>query len=244
MPRTIPLTLIVAATTKLGIGQGGKLPWPSLQTEMGYFRRVTTRVPAPTAAADSSSSSSTTTSSSNSKAQNAVIMGRKTWDSIPPKFRPLKGRLNVVITRSGTVAGLEAAQAKGDTVLVANSLEQALEALNKQDEASSESPQLGEAFIIGGSTLYTAALALPQAKRVLLTKIYREYECDTFLPFDLDGEKARGEGWVRKGWDQLERYVGSDVVEGVASTTKGTYHGDGKVTEGDVEFEFCLYERD
>ncbi|CAG9937614.1 unnamed protein product [Clonostachys rosea f. rosea IK726] len=78
------LTLIVAATRSMGIGLNGSMPWQGLRKEMQYFARVTTRLP-PQAAPGS---------------VNAVIMGRKTWDSIPPKFRPLKDRLNIVITRS------------------------------------------------------------------------------------------------------------------------------------------------
>ena len=73
------LTLIVAATLTNGIGQGARLPW-RLPGEMAYFARVTTRAP--------------------EGSTNAVIMGRNTWESIPPKFRPLPGRANVVMSRS------------------------------------------------------------------------------------------------------------------------------------------------
>lgn len=71
------LTLIVAATLTNGIGQGSRLPW-RLPQEMAYFARVTTAAPEGSA--------------------NAVIMGRNTWESIPPKFRPLKQRKNIVIS--------------------------------------------------------------------------------------------------------------------------------------------------
>ncbi|KPM34062.1 hypothetical protein AK830_g12506, partial [Neonectria ditissima] len=73
----LELTLIVAATRTMGIGANGGMPWTGLRKEMQYFARVTTRLP-PQAP---------------STAVNAVIMGRKTWDSIPAKFRPLKDRL-------------------------------------------------------------------------------------------------------------------------------------------------------
>nr|GAT44172.1 predicted protein [Mycena chlorophos] len=75
------LTLIVAATKANGIGQNGQLPW-RLPKEMAYFARATTNAPA-----DSS---------------NAVVMGRNTWESIPTKFRPLKSRHNVVVSRNPT----------------------------------------------------------------------------------------------------------------------------------------------
>lgn len=76
----LTLHIVVAATKKLGIGKGGGMPW-KLPGDMAYFKDLTTRT------ADSSK-------------QNAVVMGRKTWESIPPKFRPLPGRVNVVLSRS------------------------------------------------------------------------------------------------------------------------------------------------
>ena len=71
------ITLIVAATLANGIGQSARLPW-RLPQEMAYFARVTTAAP--------------------EGSVNAVIMGRNTWESIPTKFRPLKDRVNVVIS--------------------------------------------------------------------------------------------------------------------------------------------------
>lgn len=75
----LPLTLIAAVSPSNGLGKNGGLPW-SLRGEMAYFRRATSHA-GPTK-------------------RNAVIMGRNTWESIPLKFRPLKGRLNVVVSRS------------------------------------------------------------------------------------------------------------------------------------------------
>ena len=71
--------LVVAATRKLGIGKAGSMPW-KLPGDMAYFKEITSKTADP-------------------GKQNAVIMGRKTWESIPPKFRPLPGRINVVLTR-------------------------------------------------------------------------------------------------------------------------------------------------
>jgi dihydrofolate reductase len=74
------LTIIVAATKSNGIGQSGKLPW-RLSKEMAYFARVTSSAP--------------------EERRNAVIMGRKTWESIPAKFKPLPKRFNVVVSHNG-----------------------------------------------------------------------------------------------------------------------------------------------
>lgn len=73
------LTIIVAATKSNGIGFDSRLPW-RLRKEIKYFAQVTSTAP--------------------SGQQNAVIMGRNTWESIPQKFRPLPNRLNVVISRN------------------------------------------------------------------------------------------------------------------------------------------------
>jgi dihydrofolate reductase len=74
--------MIVAATaTTRGIGRGGALPW-RLPGDMAYFKKATIGTTA-------------------AGRQNAVIMGRVTWESIPAKFRPLPDRLNVIITRQG-----------------------------------------------------------------------------------------------------------------------------------------------
>lgn len=73
--------LVVAATKdSFGIGKDGTMPW-KLPGDMAYFKALTSQT-------------------RDSKKQNAVIMGRKTWDSIPAKFRPLPGRINVILSRS------------------------------------------------------------------------------------------------------------------------------------------------
>ena len=75
----LEFALVVAADERDGIGQAGKLPW-RLPGELAYFKRLTS------AAAEGK--------------QNAVIMGRKTFASIAPKYRPLAGRVNVVLSRA------------------------------------------------------------------------------------------------------------------------------------------------
>lgn len=108
-----PLTLVVATTpiitpsnpsrTHLGIGHNGNLPWPRIKSDMGFFARFTTRPP-PVAIATTGSTSTEPTSVvqtgvSAPDVVNAVVMGRKTYDSLPARFRPLPRRLNVVVTR-------------------------------------------------------------------------------------------------------------------------------------------------
>jgi len=72
-------------------------------------------------------------------------MGRKTWDSLPAKYRPLPGRLNVILTR-GPVTAISANDENG-MVEVCSDLEQALLSL-------SGSPRVNEIYVIGGGTVY------------------------------------------------------------------------------------------
>ncbi len=91
-----------------------------------------------------------------------VLMGRKTWDSLPPKFRPLPGRRNIVVTRN--------AQWHADGAERAPSLEAALTMAAGAEKAC----------VIGGGELY--ALALPFADELLLTEIDADLDGDTFFP--------------------------------------------------------------
>jgi dihydrofolate reductase len=206
------LTLILAATPSLGIGKSGTLPWPLLKKEMGYFARVTKRV-------------FPSSNTSGPRKLNAVLMGRKTWDSIPPKFRPLKDRLNIVVTRTPEEftksLGSEGSGGEGvEGPLVASGILDALSQLSHRDGG------IERIFVIGGASVYQTALELPQTKRVLLTKIKKEFECDTYFPVDLEESGV----WRRVGVDGVEEFTGEKVGE--------------EVVEQGVAFEFCLFERD
>jgi dihydrofolate reductase len=206
MSKSPSLTLILAATPSLGIGKGGTLPWPQLKKEMGYFARVTKRV---------------SPQSADTRKVNAVLMGRKTWDSIPPKFRPLKDRLNIVITQK-TDEFEKSLDKKSDVEgpMVASGIVDALSQLEKKMD------EIDRVYVIGGASIYRTALELPQTKRVLLTKIRKEFECDTFFSINLEESTV----WRKAGKEELEEFTGEQVQEG-------------GIEEQGVGFEFCLYER-
>lgn len=113
--------VVVAATRDMGIGKDGNLPW-KLPSDLKFFKEVTM------------------TTSDPSK-RNAVIMGRKTWESIPPRNRPLPGRLNVVLTRSGSFD-----IATAENILMCGSLNSALELL----AATPYCLSIERVFVIGG----------------------------------------------------------------------------------------------
>jgi dihydrofolate reductase len=91
-----------------------------------------------------------------------VVMGRKTWDSLPAKFRPLPGRRNIVVTRD------PAWRAEG------------AEAAASLDAALALAAGADTVCVIGGGQLY--ALALPRADELLMTEIDADLEGDTFFP--------------------------------------------------------------
>lgn len=157
---------------------------------------------------------------------NAVIMGRKTWDSIPPKFRPLKGRLNIVISRSHAEPPVADVNPETDAVKV-GSLEQAIQYL----QSSSTAAQTGKVFVIGGAQIYAAALQLREARRVLLTRVMTDFECDTFFPLQLSETEGSGTGrWARRSKEDLDQWTGEIVPEGIQE-------------ENQTQYEFQVWER-
>lgn len=133
------ISLIVAMDKNRLIGANGRLPW-HLPDDMKWFREQTMGKP--------------------------VIMGRKTFESIPERFRPLPGRHNIVLTHRRDYA------AEGVTVV--HTIEAALTAAG----------DVAEIVVIGGAELYTQLL--PQADRLYLTQIDAEFDGDAYFPeFDL-----------------------------------------------------------
>ena len=129
------LKLIYARSRNGVIGRDGQLPW-HLPADLAHFKQTTLG--------------------------QAVVMGRKTWDSLPERFRPLPGRTNIVITRQTDW------HAPG--ALVAHSLEQAM----------SLCPAPGPLWVIGGAEIY--AQALPLASTVVVTEIDVEVQGDAHAP--------------------------------------------------------------
>lgn len=127
------ITLVVAAAGNGVIGKDGAIPW-RLPEDLKRFKALTLG--------------------------HTVVMGRKTWDSLPPKNRPLPGRRNIVVTRD---AGWKAEGAERATLEVALKLE-------------------GDIFVIGGAEIYRAALAL--ADRIELTEVHRDFKGDAVFTCD------------------------------------------------------------
>ncbi|KAL8682281.1 MAG: hypothetical protein Q9186_001650 [Xanthomendoza sp. 1 TL-2023] len=230
--QTLPsLTLIVATTPSLGIGLRGSLPWPTLKADLQFFARVTKRPPTLSSSTTSEHPAPQPRSDrpETSNIRNAVIMGRKTFDSIPPKFRPLKDRVNVVVTRSPDSSSLSPYHSNKD-VIITSSISDGLQRLQSQEK------EFGRVFVIGGAEIYKQSIGLRECERVLWTRLSGEWECDTWFPDRVIGDEAeesgvRGNGWRRKTREELENWTGEDGLGGVRK-------------EGDVEFEVSMWERE
>ncbi len=159
--RPYDLVLIAAVARNGVIGRGGALPW-HLGADMAHFRDVTRGCP--------------------------VIMGRRTWDSLSPRYRPLPGRANIVVSRrAGWTA--EGAQA-------APSLQAALRLAQLRLDASRR------VFVIGGAQLYREAM--PLADVLELTEVHADVDGDTLFPF-----------WDRTAFDEVRREP-QDAEDGLA----------------------------
>jgi dihydrofolate reductase len=139
-------SIIVATDSEGGIGKASGIPW-HIPADFRFFKRVTSEAP--------------------EGQQNAVIMGRKTWDSLPEKFRPLPGRLNIVLSRNEALDLPEG-------VLLAQDLDSALLLAHNARTAST--------YVIGGATLYQEAIAHAMCRRIFITQIGASFQCDTFFP--------------------------------------------------------------
>ena len=231
-PPSRSFVVIVAATAgSLGIGKNGALPW-RLAADMAYFKRCTS-----TPTVVSSGSSDTGTAGK----VNAVIMGRKTWQSIPQRFRPLSGRRNVVLSRNP--------RARDDLrlpedVLLAGSLTEAL-ALLSPAAATTAAAEVDKVFVIGGGSVYAEAVASDLCEKVLLTSVRppadgRFDDCDTHFPA-LDPETfkltKKGEVQEEKGiefsFDEYES-VGHSKAAAAMAAAEGNKEnaGDGGRTVG------------
>ena len=143
----------IAAVAENGvIGNKGDLPW-SLPDDMKFFQRTTLN--------------------------HHVISGRKNYESIPDRFRPLRDRVNIVVTRDKSY--------KAPGAIVCHSLEAAFDIARKAE--------VKEAFLIGGGQLYAEAFKKKLVDRVYLTTVHGKPEGDVKFP---DMGKGWKEVWTEK----------------------------------------------
>ena len=150
--------LIYARARNGVIGQGGVMPW-HLPEDLAHFKRVTLNHP--------------------------VVMGRRTWDSLPPRFRPLPGRTNIVITRQDDWNETGAQRS--------SSLRDALQKAENLDGTPSQ------VWVIGGAQIY--AQAMPLADELVVTEIDADFDGDAHAP-------AIGPEWQEAAREPFESRTG------------------------------------
>jgi dihydrofolate reductase len=148
--------IVLAADQDWGIGKAGGLPWPKLRGDLQHFKRIT--------------------STASEGQRNAIVMGRKTWESKEVAGRPLPNRLNVVVTRG------ELTVPAG--VVVAHTIDEALAVGGVES-----------IFVVGGAGLLQDVIERSDLRFAYLTRIAQRFGCDVRMP-DLDAR-----GFVRDAWD-------------------------------------------
>lgn len=147
------ISIVAAMNRHRVIGRDGRLPW-HLPSDLAHFKKLTWGHP--------------------------VIMGRKTYESLPDRFRPLHNRVNIVLSRDKTRTFTEA--------IKFGTLEQALAHTEKE----------AEVFIIGGESVFKRALSY--AKRLYLTIVETDCAGDVFFPeFEFDGWQLTEQSAIFQG---------------------------------------------
>lgn len=160
------ISLIVATGDNNVIGRDNALIW-HLPADMKFFKEKTSG--------------------------HCIITGRKNYESIPEKFRPLPNRTNIVITRQ--------ADYKAPGAIVVNSLEDALKKAKECDEK--------EIFIIGGAEIFRQSL--PITDRIYLTEIHHFFEGDVFFP-QLNPGEWKETSRIHGPYDEKNKYKHDYVV--------------------------------
>jgi len=162
------VSIIVAIAKNFAIGKNNQLLW-HLPGDMAYFKSITNG--------------------------HHIITGRKNYISIPQKFRPLKNRTNLVLTKQNNF--------NEENCIICNSLEEAIIIAKNNDE--------NEVFIIGGGQIYQEALSKNMVDKMYITHVHENFEADTFFPkFETSKWKKIKENHLLK--DEKHLYDYSFVV--------------------------------
>ena len=155
------LNLIVAYCKKNnGIGNENSIPW-YLKSELKYFKEIT--------------------SNTENNLKNIVIMGRKTWNSLPKK--PLPNRINIILSKNENNDYRENIESNYKDTYVINDLVKYIDNLNEMNKNHNHYQKI---FIIGGAQIYKHVLEFSESNNLninlYVTEIYNEFVCDTYFP--------------------------------------------------------------
>lgn len=145
-------SIILAVDDKNWLWKDNNLAW-KISGDLKYFKNITSKT-------------------TDLAKMNAVVMWRKTRDSIPSKYRPLSQRVNCILTRS--IKNDDIWSPIDDFVLYFNSLEHCLSELESKQNVE-------EIFIIGWASIFNQVLDNPMLDKIYLTKVKWDYDCDVFF---------------------------------------------------------------
>jgi dihydrofolate reductase/thymidylate synthase len=149
----VPISCVLVTDSANGISKNGVIPW-KITEDLKYFKKVTSPL--------------------NSGDKSVIIMGRNTWDTIPSTIKPLKDRINVVISTTLTE------DFTNSNLIFCHDVDKVISYFNNLQEKNNVYSQL---FIIGGKKLYDQFLNSPNVKCVYLTKIKKDYDTDLKVNF-------------------------------------------------------------
>ena len=152
-----PVNIIVALDKKFGISKNGVIPW--------FFKE------------DFDHFSKTTRNTNDKNKVNGVIMGSKTWFSIPDKFRGLGSRYNIILSNNMTSNDLDKSNITRSKAIIKKSLIEAVDFCNNEDN-------IENIYIGGGSSIYEESIKLGIVDECFITHIGDDYECDNFFPIE------------------------------------------------------------
>ena len=143
--------IIVCVDSNNGIGKSNSLPW-TIKEDMLFFKKKTLEI-------------------ENKKKKNCVIMGRKTYQSIPKRFRPLKNRINIVLSKSNVIEDEE-----NENFKIFKELDDVLKFIKKNKK------KIETSYIIGGSSIYKLFIEKDLVNDYYINSVNKDYDCDVFFP--------------------------------------------------------------
>jgi len=171
--------IILAVDEKGWIWRRNSLAW-NIPSDMRYFKNVTTIT-------------------QDLWKMNAVVMWRKTWESIPSKFKPLSDRVNCILTREIKKSDLWSEL--DDFVLYFNSLDDCFDELEKKENVES-------IYIIGWWDVYNQVLSHPMLDKIYITKVKWDFECDVILdPIPSSFVVEKYSDWEKENWVEYSFWV-------------------------------------
>lgn len=146
--------IIICVDTNNGIGKENKLPW-TIKEDMLFFKEKTLEV-------------------KNKNKKNCVIMGRKTYESIPKKFKPLKDRINIVLSKSNIIEDEETENLK-----IFQDLNDVLSFVKKNKK------RIESSYVIGGKSIYELFLKEKLVDEIYINKVNDDFKCDVNVNIDM-----------------------------------------------------------